>query len=44
MAVRIQLRRDTLANWESVNPVLSQGEIGVDLTNNLIKIGDGLSN
>lgn len=41
MAAKIQLRRDTSANWASVNPVLSQGEIGLDLTTGKIKIGDG---
>ena len=38
---KIQLRRDTAANWESVNPVLAEGEIGIDLTNNKFKIGNG---
>ena len=41
MARRIQLRRDTAANWAATNPVLAQGEIGIDLTNNKIKIGIG---
>lgn len=39
---RIQLRRDTSDNWQTENPVLMEGEIGVDLTSNNIKIGDGL--
>lgn len=38
---RIQLRRDTSDNWYVSNPVLLEGEIGVDLTYNIIKIGDG---
>lgn len=37
----IQIRRDTAANWASVNPVLAAGEMGYDSTNHLIKIGDG---
>jgi archaellin len=41
MTRRIQLRRDTTANWEGVDPVLAAGEIGVDLTTGQIKIGDG---
>ena len=41
---RIQLRRDTATNWESVNPVLAEGEIGIDLTNNKFKIGNGVDN
>jgi hypothetical protein len=44
MAIQIQIRRDTTANWTSNNPVLAQGEIGLNLDLNLIKIGDGVSN
>lgn len=43
MATKIQLRRDTEANWTSNNPILAQGEVGIDLTNNRFKIGDGVS-
>ncbi len=39
----IKLRRDTSANWSSVNPVLNDGEMGLDTTNDKIKIGDGTS-
>lgn len=35
------LRRDTQANWTSVNPILGPGEPGVVLPGNLMKIGDG---
>lgn len=38
---RIQLRRDTAANWTTKNPVLLSGEAGYDTTNNIIKIGNG---
>lgn len=41
MANRIQFRRDTKANWASVNPVLMEGEIGLETDTNHIKIGDG---
>ena len=41
MANRIQLRRDTTANWVSENPILAQGEIGLDLTTDTFKIGNG---
>ena len=41
MAVQIQLRNDTSANWESVNPVLAQGEVGVENDTALMKVGDG---
>lgn len=43
MAERILLRHDTASNWSSVNPVLSAGECGLDMTNNIIKIGDGVT-
>lgn len=38
---KIQVRRDTAANWQSINPVLGLGEPGWDLTNLNLKIGDG---
>jgi hypothetical protein len=41
MANKIQLRRDSAANWQSTNPTLAQGEVGIDLTSNKIKIGNG---
>jgi hypothetical protein len=41
---RIQIRRDTAANWTSTNPTLAAGEIGFDTTNNQMKIGNGSSN
>ena len=43
MAVQIQLRRDNTLNWDTVNPILAQGEVGVNLDNDKIKIGDGLT-
>ena len=42
MAKRIQLRRDLRANWQAINPVLAQGEIGIDLDSTNFKIGDGI--
>jgi hypothetical protein len=41
MANRIQLRRDTTSNWNSVNPVLADGEPGYDIVTNEIRIGNG---
>lgn len=41
MADIIQIRRDTAANWTSANPVLAQGELGVETDTDKIKIGDG---
>jgi len=43
MATKLQVRRDTAANWESANPVLSQGEPGLATDTNVIKYGDGVS-
>lgn len=47
MADRIQLRRDTEANWIETDPILAQGEIAVTLddldTEPKFKIGDGLT-
>jgi len=44
MATKIQVRRDTAANWSNINPVLSQGEPGLELDTNRLKYGDGISN
>jgi hypothetical protein len=41
VSTQIQIRRDTTANWESVNPVLADGEIGYDITANKFKVGNG---
>lgn len=41
MAVRIQIRRDTAANWTSSNPTLASGEIGIETNTGKFKIGDG---
>ena len=41
MEARIQIRRDTTVNWNSENPILSSGELGLDTDLNLLKIGDG---
>jgi len=43
MASKIQLRRDIRENWENVNPTLSQGELGLEMDTNNIKIGDGVT-
>lgn len=37
----IQYRRGTEAQWLEANPVLAYGEVGYDLTNNEIRVGDG---
>jgi hypothetical protein len=43
MAVQIQLRNDTAANWTAADPILAQGEMGVETDTRLFKIGDGES-
>jgi hypothetical protein len=43
MAQIIQLRRGATSEWESTNPVLAQGELGVDLTLGRFKIGNGVN-
>tara|TARA_R110000782_G_scaffold64117_1_gene130912 strand:- start:1403 stop:2155 length:753 start_codon:yes stop_codon:yes gene_type:complete len=41
MADMIQIRRDTAANWTSANPVLAQGELGIETDTSKVKAGDG---
>lgn len=41
MAVQIQLRNDTAANWTSSNPTLAAGEMGVETDTAKYKIGTG---
>lgn len=43
MATRIQLRRGTAEQWSLANPVLSEGEIGIETDTLRIKIGNGLN-
>lgn len=41
MAVCIQLRRDTAADWTSNNPTLANGEPGIETDTGKWKVGDG---
>jgi hypothetical protein len=41
MSTKILFRRDTAANWISVNPVLLAGEIGIETDTYKFKIGNG---
>lgn len=41
--IQFQLRRGTDSEWTSANPVLANGEPGFDRTQNLLKIGDGIT-
>jgi hypothetical protein len=38
---KIQIRRDTAANWTSTNPTLAAGELGLETNTGKIKAGDG---
>lgn len=38
---RIQVRRDTQANWDSTNPVLAAGEPAFAVDSGTLKVGDG---
>jgi len=41
MAIQIQLRRATAAQWTTANTVLAQGELALETDTLKIKIGDG---
>ena len=41
MTVKIQLRRDTAANWSLNNPILEAGEPGLEVDTKRVKYGDG---
>ena len=43
MAVQIQLRRGTSAEWSSVNPIIAQGEFVIELDTGRFKLGNGIS-
>ena len=42
MAVQIQFRNDTAANWTSADPILAQGELGLESDTSQFKIGNGV--
>lgn len=44
MAVQIQLRGDTAANWTLANPILAKNEMGIEEDTDLFKIGNGIDN
>ena len=41
MAVRLQIRNDTAANWTAANPVLATGELAIETDTRKFKIGNG---
>lgn len=40
---QLKIRRDTTASWSSANPILAEGEIGVDTDTEVFKVGDGVT-
>lgn len=42
MAVQIQLRNDIAANWNSADPILAIGEMGLETDTDKFKIGNGV--
>lgn len=43
MSSRIQARRDTASRWASINPILMEGEFGLESDTRKAKMGDGIS-
>jgi hypothetical protein len=43
MATRMQQRRGSLAEWTAANPVLMDGELGVETDTHMLRIGDGIT-
>jgi hypothetical protein len=43
MPYTIRVRRDTSSNWSSTNPILALGEVGYDVTNDKLKVGNGVN-
>lgn len=43
MAVQIQLRRGTASAWTAANPLLADGEIGIESDTAKFKVGDGVT-
>lgn len=41
--VTLQIRHDEAADWITRNPVLAQGEYGLETDTFLIKVGDGVT-
>lgn len=43
MAIIIQIRRGTAAQWAAANPILADGEVGLEKDTLKEKIGDGVT-
>ena len=40
--IQLQFRRGTSTEWTDCNPVLAEGEMGIETDTDLFKIGDGI--
>ena len=43
VALKILLRNDTAENWTTANPILGQGEMGIEIDTQKFKFGDGVT-
>lgn len=43
MVIQIQIRRGTSDEWEFKNPILAEGEMGLETDTELCKMGDGVT-
>ena len=43
MAVTLQIRRGTAAQWTAANTVLAAGELGYETDTGFFKVGDGVT-
>lgn len=43
MAIQIQFRRGTASEWTSIDPILAEGEMGIETDTDLFKIGNGVN-
>ncbi len=43
MSVKIRIRRSTTAEWAASSSILDQGELGLDITVNKLKAGNGIN-
>lgn len=43
MPTQIQFRRGTAASWTSANPVLAEGELGLETDSGFFKVGNGVT-
>lgn len=44
MAIKVQLRRGTATQWSTANPLLAEGELGLELDTGKFKVGNGTQN